>query len=118
MYGTSGLFVRAICLSLVLNYSLISLVTSRPRSPIAMDILGPLSITPRGNRYVLVISDYFTKWTESYAIPDQAATTVAEKVVSEYVCRCLSVSRMYPFANYMNTLIEILLKHVHLYIPM
>ena len=54
---------------------------------IAMDILGPLSVTPRGNRYILVISDYFTKWTESYAIPDQAATTVAEKVVSEYVCR-------------------------------
>ena len=50
-----------------------------------MDILGPLPRTPRGNRYVLVISDYFTKWTESYALPDQTATTIAEKVVSEFV---------------------------------
>ena len=30
---------------------------------------------------------YFTKWTESYAIPNQEATTVAEKLVTEFVCR-------------------------------
>lgn len=54
---------------------------------IAIDILGLLPKTPRGNRYVLVIPDYFTKWTESYALPDQTATTIAEKVVSEFVSR-------------------------------
>ena len=58
-----------------------------PMERIAMDILGPLPRTPRGNRYVLVISDYFTKWTDSYALPDQTATTIAEKVVSEFVSR-------------------------------
>ena len=52
-----------------------------------MDILGPLPLTPRGNKFVLVVTDYFTKWTESYAIPNQEATTVAEKLVSEFVCR-------------------------------
>ena len=52
-----------------------------------MDILGPLPLTPRGNRYVLVVTEYFTKWTESYAIPNQEAETVAEKLVSEFVCR-------------------------------
>ena len=57
-----------------------------------MDILGPLPRTPRGNRYVLVISDYFTKRTESYAIPDQTATTIAEKVASEFVS-CFGVPR-------------------------
>ena len=50
-----------------------------------MDILGPLPLTPRGNRYVLVVSDYFTNWTESYAIPNQEAATVPEKLVSEFV---------------------------------
>ena len=54
---------------------------------LAMDILGPLALTPRGNKFVLVVTDYFTKWTESYAIPNQEATTVAEKLVSEFVCR-------------------------------
>ena len=52
-----------------------------------MDILGPLPLTPRGNKFVLVVTDYFTKWTESYAIPNQEATIVAEKLVSEFVCR-------------------------------
>ena len=35
---------------------------------------------------MLVVTDYFTKWTESYAIPNQAAI-VAEKLFSEFVCR-------------------------------
>ena len=52
-----------------------------------MDILGPLPQTPRGNRFVLVVTDYFSKWTELYAIPNQEATTVAEKLLSEFVCR-------------------------------
>ena len=46
--------------------------------------LVSLAKDPRGNRYVLVISDYFTKWTGSYALPDQTATTIAEKVVSRF----------------------------------
>lgn len=52
-----------------------------------MDILGPLPLNPRGNRYVLVVTDYFTKWSESYATPNQEAATVAEKFMSEFVCR-------------------------------
>ncbi|CAI5685570.1 unnamed protein product [Oreochromis niloticus] len=36
-----------------------------------------------GNRYVLVAMDYFTKWPEAYAVPDQSATTTAERLVEE-----------------------------------
>ena len=54
---------------------------------IAIDILGPLPETPRKNKFVLVVTDYFTRWTESYPIPNQEATTVAEKLVSEFICR-------------------------------
>ena len=32
-----------------------------PMERIAVDILGELPITERGNRYILVIGDYFTK---------------------------------------------------------
>lgn len=30
---------------------------------------------------------YFTKWPEAYAVPDQSATTKAERLVCEMFCR-------------------------------
>ncbi len=41
---------------------------------VAVDVLGPLPPTKRGNKFVLVIVDTFTKWTEAVAIPNQEAT--------------------------------------------
>ena len=54
---------------------------------VAMDILGPLPVSNRGNKYILVVGDYFSKWTEGYAIPNQEAATVARMFVEEFVCR-------------------------------
>ena len=51
---------------------------------IAIDILGPLPETQ--NTFILVVNDYFTKWTESNPIPNQEAATVAEKLVSDFIC--------------------------------
>ncbi|XP_068739463.1 uncharacterized protein [Montipora capricornis] len=62
-------------------------VVGAPMERIAVDILGPLPETPRKNKFVLVVSDFFTKWTESYPMPNQEASTVAEKLVSEFICR-------------------------------
>lgn len=58
-----------------------------PMERIALDIMGPLTMTDQGNRYILVIGDYFTKWTEAFAIPDQEAETVSKKLVHEFICR-------------------------------
>ena len=49
----------------------------RPFQRVVADILE-LPITSQGGRYVLVVEDYFTKFVNLYAIPDQNATTVAE----------------------------------------
>ena len=57
-----------------------------PLKCVAMDILGPLPTTVRGNKYVLVVGDYFTKWTETYPMPDSEATTVARLLVNEFIC--------------------------------
>lgn len=61
--------------------------TGSPMERLAIDILGDLPITDRGNRYVLVVSDYFTKWTEAFPMPDMTAQTVAELIVREVVSR-------------------------------
>ncbi|GBM28166.1 Structural maintenance of chromosomes protein 4 [Araneus ventricosus] len=50
----------------------------------ALDILGPFPVTTKGNRYVLVLMDYFTKWPEAIPIPDQEASTVAEEHMKSY----------------------------------
>ena len=58
-----------------------------PMERIAIDVMGPLPTTDRDNKYILVISDYFTKWTESYPMPNQEAVTVANVVVREFISR-------------------------------
>ncbi|KAI3373157.1 hypothetical protein L3Q82_006488 [Scortum barcoo] len=58
-----------------------------PMKRVAVDILGPFPATERGNRYILVAMDYFTKWPEAYAVPDQSAATTAEHLVNEMFCR-------------------------------
>ncbi|KAM6975889.1 retrovirus-related Pol polyprotein from transposon 412 [Tautogolabrus adspersus] len=58
-----------------------------PMERIAVDLMGPLNETDRHNLYILVVQDYFSKWVEAYPVPDMQASTVAEKIVSEWVCR-------------------------------
>jgi hypothetical protein len=37
---------------------------------VALDLLGPVPQTYSGNKYLLVVTDYFTRYAEAYAIPD------------------------------------------------
>ena len=61
--------------------------TGYPMERIATDILGELPKTDRGNKYILVVSDYYTKWTESFPMPNMEAQTVAKIIVEEVVAR-------------------------------
>ena len=58
-----------------------------PMEIIAVDIMGELPETDRGNKYVLVVSDYFTKWTECYPMPNMEAVTVAKLLVEQLFTR-------------------------------
>ena len=58
-----------------------------PLQRVVMNILGPLPETGRGNWYVLVITDCFTKWTEAFPMSNMEAHTVAELFVYSFVCR-------------------------------
>ena len=48
---------------------------------VAVDVMVPLPITDNGNQYVIVFSNYSSKWTESYALLDFHAQTFPDKFV-------------------------------------
>ena len=60
---------------------------SQPFTFWALDYMGPLPETSRGNKHILVVVDHFTKWCEAFATPDQKASTVAPLLVSRIFSR-------------------------------
>ena len=62
-------------------------VTSTPFEFVGVDVLGPLPRSTHGNRFIVVFSDYCTRWPEAFAIRNQKATTIADsllEVVTRY----------------------------------
>jgi len=58
-----------------------------PMERVHMDILGPLPVTPSGNKYILMVIDQFTKWVECYPIPNQSSEIVAKSIVDNFFSR-------------------------------
>ena len=50
-----------------------------PMDRVATDILGPFPQSESGNRYVLLVGDYFTRWIKAYAIPEFSAKICGPK---------------------------------------
>ncbi|CAF3892110.1 unnamed protein product [Rotaria sordida] len=53
---------------------------------IGIDYCGPFKPTPRGNQYVLCITDYFTRWMTAIALPDCSAQTTTQTLFNNYIC--------------------------------
>ena len=60
---------------------------------VAMDILDITTVSDRGNRYILVVADYFTKYIEAYALPNKTAHAVAD------VFTALVITVWFPHSN-------------------
>ncbi|UYV81786.1 K02A2.6-like [Cordylochernes scorpioides] len=57
-----------------------------PFERISIDVVGPFPKSDLGNKYILVIMDYFTKWPVAVPIPDQEASTLSEALLQDWVC--------------------------------
>jgi len=51
------------------------IVTGAPMDIVAADILSGLPVTEDGLRYILVLTDYFTKWVYAFTLPDAEEST-------------------------------------------
>lgn len=63
------------------------IIATRPMEIMGIDILGPLTVTQDGNKYIVVLVDLFSKWIEAWAISDMETVTVARKMVEEFIPR-------------------------------
>ena len=52
------------------------LLVGRPWQKVAVDFVGPMPETTRGNRWILILVDHFTRWRDALAIPDATAPVV------------------------------------------
>ena len=63
---------------------------------VAMDLLDMSVTTARGNRYVLVMVDCFSRWTEACPLPDKTAYSVADAFFNQ-VCVSIWDAECYTF---------------------
>ena len=60
-----------------------------------LDFMGPLPKTKRGNEYVLMMADQFTKWTECIPLPSRTAEITAQAAINKLFARF-----GYPFQTF------------------
>ena len=57
---------------------------------VGIDLLGPITETNRGNKYIAVAIDYLSKWAEVRPMPDKKSSTVAlffeEDIIARHGC--------------------------------
>ena len=56
-----------------------------PLDRLTTDILGSFPESTQGNKYVLAVTNYFTKWVEIFVVPDQSAITCTEVIHDEFI---------------------------------
>ena len=70
-----------------LKAALGTISTTYSTQVMAVDLVGPLPESEKGNSYIMVVEDYFSHWMEVIAIPTQEASTVADKLVDKvFLC--------------------------------
>ncbi len=58
-----------------------------PFEMIGIDFIGPLPWTKKGNKYIIVVIDYLTKWSETKAVRRVTANIAANFIYNEIICR-------------------------------
>ena len=60
-------------------------LVGQPLERIAIDLQGPYPPSDKGNKYILVVGDYFTKWTHAIPLKTQESSYIARKLVNKVI---------------------------------
>ena len=60
---------------------------TEPNQRVHVDLFGPLKTSSSGKKYILVMTDAFTKYVELVAVPDKEAKTVTSAILHKWICR-------------------------------
>ena len=52
---------------------------------VSIDVMGPLPVTERGNKYILTFVDHFTRFCEAVPIVRQDTKTIAREFVTKII---------------------------------
>ena len=74
------------------NEELRPIEVTKPFDRVDLDFVGPLPLTKSGNKYILVATEYLTRWPEAKAVPRATAQEVAT-FLHEYIISRHGVSR-------------------------
>ena len=62
-------------------------VPAGPNERVHIDLFGPLRTSEAGNKYIMVMTDAFTKYAELACLLDKTAQTVARAFLDRWICR-------------------------------
>lgn len=69
------------------DLSIVPIKVTGPFDQIGIDFVGPLKVSSKGNRYIIVATDYLTKWPEARPLAKATAKEVASFLYEEIICR-------------------------------
>ena len=62
-------------------------IPSIPFEIVGIDATGPFNVTSRGNRYIIVVCDYLTRYVETFAVPEQSTKEIIQPFIDKVILR-------------------------------
>jgi len=59
---------------------------AKPWDRVCVDIIGPLKLSQAGNKYIVVLTDYFTRYAIAIPVPEITVEVVARALVEKIFC--------------------------------
>ncbi len=65
--------------------TLCPITVSHPFEMVGWDLMGPFPTSRKGNKYILVMTEYLTRWCEAEPIADTSASTIASVLLRKII---------------------------------